>query len=416
MNALPLYMVKSAVFLAGFYLIYYLFLGRDTQYARNRFYLTGSLILAMILPLFSFRVPSGSLFYNAGAALSEIIVRAGINNQDEDAKPALLNGWALKIYFAGALLFFLKFLADISVIVFLIVRRGNPGSRIITFEKFNSPGFSAMGYIFINRNLGPEQAADIIRHEYNHVARQHFLDILLLETVKCLQWFNPVIYLFNRSLRAVHEYQADSEYLKTGQSLAGYQALLMNTLLNTRIFVTSNSFSNPSLIRKRLLMMSKKKTPGISAIKVVLAVPVAAALILIISACEKISGKRAFAPPEINAEITEPDAKAPKEIFVVVEDMPEFPGGDKALMEFIYSNIQYPPSAIERGIEGRVILRFCINYEGLIENVDILRGVDPDLDNEAVRVIKMLPRWTPGKQGGKPVNVWYSVPVTFQLR
>lgn len=416
MNAFPAYMVKTALFLAGFYLIYYLFLWRDTQYARNRVYLIASMLLALILPLFSFGVPSGSVFYSAGEALSEIIVKAGINNPDETAKPFLFNGWIVKIYFAGILLFLLKFLADLTIIIILIVRRGEPGSRLVTFEKFNSPGFSALGYIFINRNLDKELAADIIKHEYNHLVRYHFYDILLLEIVKSLQWFNPVVYLYNRSLRAVHEYQADSEFLKSGQSLAGYQALLMNTLLNTRIFVTSNSFSNPSLIRKRLTMMSRKKTPSASALKIILAIPVTAALILIISACEKIAGNRAVSAPAIKAEIITPEMSVPREIFIVVEEMPQFPGGDKALMEFIYSNIQYPQSALERGIEGRVILRFCVNYKGGVDNVNVLKGVDPALDNEAVRVIKLLPQWIPGKQGGKPVNVWYSMPVTFQIR
>jgi TonB family protein len=107
--------------------------------------------------------------------------------------------------------------------------------------------------------------------------------------------------------------------------------------------------------------------------------------------------------------------EAPSEIFVVVEEMPVFPGGDSALMNFIGRNIQYPKNAKEKNIQGRVILRFCVTYEGKIGRVGILKSIDPELDMEALRVIKMLPQWKPGKQGGKPVNVWYSVPVTFKL-
>jgi TonB family protein len=103
------------------------------------------------------------------------------------------------------------------------------------------------------------------------------------------------------------------------------------------------------------------------------------------------------------------------EVFVVVEEMPLFPGGDSTLMKFISSNIQYPKNAKEKNIQGRVILRFCVTYEGKINRVGVLKAVDPELDMEAVRVIKMLPEWKPGKQGGKPVNVWYSVPITFKL-
>ena len=105
----------------------------------------------------------------------------------------------------------------------------------------------------------------------------------------------------------------------------------------------------------------------------------------------------------------------PLEVFTVVEEMPEYPGGDKALMEFIAGNIQYPEVARQKQIQGRVIVRFVVNYDGTVGQVMILRGVDPSLDNEAVRVMKMLPVWKPGKQGGKPVNVWYNIPVTFAL-
>ena len=117
---------------------------------------------------------------------------------------------------------------------------------------------------------------------------------------------------------------------------------------------------------------------------------------------------------EVQEEVKEEEA--PVEVFVVVEEMPSYPGGDTELMKFIYANIQYPEIAKENNIQGRVILRFCVTYKGGVDQVTVLKGVDPALDNEAVRVIKMLPPWKPGKQGGKPVNVWYSVPVTFQLK
>ena len=117
---------------------------------------------------------------------------------------------------------------------------------------------------------------------------------------------------------------------------------------------------------------------------------------------------------EVREEVKEEEA--PTEVFVVVEEMPSFPGGDAELMKFINGNIVYPEIAKENNIQGRVILRFCVTYKGLVDQVQILKGVDPALDNEAIRVIKMLPGWKPGKQGGKPVNVWYSVPVTFQLK
>lgn len=116
---------------------------------------------------------------------------------------------------------------------------------------------------------------------------------------------------------------------------------------------------------------------------------------------------------EVQEEVQE---EAPQEVFVVVEEMPSFPGGDAELLKFIYENIQYPEIAKENNIQGKVIMRFCVTYKGTVDQVSVSRGVDPSLDEEAVRVIKMLPLFKPGKQGGKPVNVWYSLPISFQLK
>jgi protein TonB len=107
--------------------------------------------------------------------------------------------------------------------------------------------------------------------------------------------------------------------------------------------------------------------------------------------------------------------KPPAEVFVIVEEMPEFPGGTEALFKFIYDNIQYPQIALENAIEGNVIVRFCVTYQGKIEKAEVIRGIHPSLDAEAIRLINLLPTWKPGRQAGNPVNVWYTLRVQFQL-
>jgi protein TonB len=102
--------------------------------------------------------------------------------------------------------------------------------------------------------------------------------------------------------------------------------------------------------------------------------------------------------------------------FVVVEEMPLFPGGDSALISFIAKNTRYPENARARKAEGRVILRFCVNADGSVSLPSVLRSADPELDAEAIRVTETLPRFLPGKQGGKPVPVWYMIPVEFKLQ
>jgi len=118
---------------------------------------------------------------------------------------------------------------------------------------------------------------------------------------------------------------------------------------------------------------------------------------------------------EIQEEAVEEYAP-PEEALVIVEEMPMFPGGEEALYEYIYSTIEYPPIALENDITGMVIVRFVVTWEGKVSNVEILRGIDESLDNEAKRVVESLPTFRPGRQAGQPVNVWYIVRINFQIQ
>ena len=115
------------------------------------------------------------------------------------------------------------------------------------------------------------------------------------------------------------------------------------------------------------------------------------------------------------AEEVQEDVDA-AEPFVVVEEMPMFPGGEVALLAFISDHTQYPEVAKENNIQGKVIVRFCVTSKGGVDKVEILKSVDPELDKEAIRVVKTLPTFKPGKQGGKPVPVWFMVPINFTLK
>lgn len=110
------------------------------------------------------------------------------------------------------------------------------------------------------------------------------------------------------------------------------------------------------------------------------------------------------------------EEKKKEDVFTHVEQMPKFPGGDAELYKFINNNLNYPAMAIENNVQGRVVVQFVVTKDGSIGNVKVVRSVDRDLDNEAIRVCKKLPKFIPGKQNGQPVNVWYTLPVTFKLQ
>lgn len=124
---------------------------------------------------------------------------------------------------------------------------------------------------------------------------------------------------------------------------------------------------------------------------------------------EVLKAKEEIAQPE-------PPKEEENKVFDVVEEQPSFPGGQGALMQWLHDNIKYPVIAAENGIEGRVIVQFVVSKSGSISNVNVVRGVDPSLDKEAVRVVSNMPNWTPGKQNGTTVNVRYTLPVTFKLQ
>ncbi len=117
---------------------------------------------------------------------------------------------------------------------------------------------------------------------------------------------------------------------------------------------------------------------------------------------------------QVKEEVQE--AEVEPEPFVVVEEMPVFPGGNLELLKYLAAHTQYPEVAEENNIQGKVIVKFCVTSKGGIDQVSIFKGIDPELDAEAIRVVKALPPFKPGKQGGRPVPVWFSVPIIFQIK
>jgi TonB family protein len=403
MNTLLIYMAKVAFYLAAFYLVYSLMLRKDTTYGRNRAFILLSVLFSTILPFISFNTQKPLDIQFFGKFLSEVKVGAEYNSSYDGPLPIIFT-----VYISGVILLLFKLLIDFSNLVWLIVRRKKTGSRIIRFQGMNTSAFSAMGYIFINTRLCPEDAGEIITHEKNHLRQNHYLDIIFIELITSIQWFNPLIYLFNRELRAIHEYQADEGCLSSGIPIVNYQSLLLSQVFRSGALKLTNSFSNPSLLRKRMIMMTKERSSQLAWVKMLIAIPVTALVFLIVSAKPIPSDPPPPPPPPASSSSDE----AP---FVVVEEMPMFPGGDGKLLEYIALNTIYPADAKQKRIQGRVIVRFCVTPTGGVSKASVLKGVDPSLDKEAIRVVNNLPAFIPGKQGGKPVPVWYMVPITFTL-
>jgi len=430
MNPLLFYMLKVAVFITAFYLLYILLLSRDTMYSRNRFYILLSLMASLILPfvIIHTREPIDVRLF--GIDLTGVVITASPETSDNrQGLLSMINIFLVLniIYLAGTIILGLKLMIEIIQLLFLVFGKKKEGTNVIRLSGNKVSGFTAFGHIFIDEVLSAGDEEEIIRHEQKHLDRHHSFDILFMEILKLFQWFNPFIYMFDRSLRAVHEYQADEECLNSGIPVVSYQGLMLDQVFRTKVFSGANRFSNPTLIKKRMIMMTKKRSKVQANFKIIMVLPVIVFLLIAFSTCSKtsfdsFSGGASPGLQEKNdngsvsvvnkaqASVKEGDA------YVVVEEMPVFPGGDIALLKYIAENTQYPEEAKEKNIQGRVIIRFKVMDDGMVNDASVIKGVEPLLDAEALRVVKTLPQFEPGKQDGVAVPVWYMVPITFTLK
>ena len=472
MSGIINYIIESGISLSLLALIYAVFLRRETFFRLNRMFLLGSLLFSVILPLLKIRI-----YEPQSVMLSEITVTpyqnlleaVTIYGQDFSVtvEHAILStALIIWIYIAGLVFFLGRFFFRIIQVFFIIQRheviRKN-GVKTVLLDKETSP-FTFLNYLFISRiNENDEALSRMIHHEMEHIKQGHSIDVIFLEVLTVFQWFNPFMWILRNSVRENHEFLADQAVLNSGVNPGFYKKLLLNQYAEGQLVITNNF--NYSLIKKRFKMMSKIKSSKISNLKISLGVVIALAMVVIF-ACEQKETLEAIPAQEDQIKVTStiledgrillegapesleryselyagsnnfnivtddagntylekqelPKAKsidAGEEIFFIVEDMPEFPGGELALRKFIANNISYPEVAQEKGIQGRVYVTFIVGKEGQVANAKIARGVDPSLDMEALRVVNSLPAWIPGKQRGKPVNVSYTVPINFALQ
>ena len=437
------YLLISSVYLAVFYIIYVLLLGRDTRYRRNRIYLLSALLISLLLPLVRIPINPGGMISAINENINGIIHIPEVNiyAMDEGSTRAYWQSLPFIVYIGGSLAAFLALVINLIRLSLFIRKYRVKGSRLVLTPPGKESGFSALGYIFLSSDLEDEVKNTIMAHEQRHLDNRHFLDIIFLRVSGIFLWFNPFIYMYERSLKAVHEFEADQQMLDSGRNVITYQRLLLNQVFNTSIFTLQNGFSGPSLIKKRMTMMTKKRSKKRSGFKLLLALP----FILMVTGYLSCTSDEMASPEPAGETATDefimfdlkegehpdksPDTQgkdadlqlksgqAEEAVFIVVEDMPTFRGGDvNFFREWVQENVNYPKIAVENGIQGKVFVSFIVDNNGNVSDINILRGVDPCLDDEVIRVVQSSPEWKPGKQRGTEVNVRFSITVNFQLQ
>ena len=265
------------------------------------------------------------------------------------------------------------------------------------------------------RGLNDDELRCILAHESYHVSHNHTYDLLAAWLLCCGAWFNPFAWLIMREIRTVHEFQADAASIGTcGRE--DYLHLLYRQVTGTGYGHITNNFKSINL-KKRIVMMNKSKT-RFGAWKVLAALPVVALLTMV--GC-KPATEKAVDQEEIPFEYSGEDKSAPMDadtdqVFQVVEVDPEFPGGMEALIKYLSENIKYPEQAKKDKIQGRVYISFVVEKDGSVADAKVLRGIGGGCDEEALRVVNAMPKWTPGKQRNTPVRVQFNLPVAFKLQ
>ena len=431
-----IYLIVSAISLALMVTVYRLTLSRTTFHGFNRFVLLATLALAAVVPVMHFQSISSRASAPINYMLGEIMVYAdgtmGVNHMQttESGSSISILSVITVVYLAGVIFCLLRIAIGILSSEIICHRRSRmlaDGSRLVITERNYAP-FSWRNCIVISRKDYESNGAMIIAHEQAHVHHHHSFDLILAQMFCAVQWFNPAAWMLRRSLMEVHEFEADAKVLEDGFDGRRYQICLVRAALQGSFATTTNNFSNCST-KKRIVMMNRHSTNPWARLRVLLMLPVVALSVIVASACKQDTNSEMnlktqdVSPSSVFVDIQECEECETEEadtsqVFMVIEQQPEFPGGEEAMFEYLRSNLQYPEKCKENKIQGRVLVAFVINKDGKIVEPEVVKSAGPEgveLDVEALRVVSEMPAWTPGKQMGKAVRVRYTIPVVFKL-
>jgi TonB family protein len=413
--------VQINLFLVVFYAIYWLFLRKETFHQVNRFYLIGSSIISVLLPFADLSsVKTWALAGQIQSLIYEYDLPELVVSQNTEHK---LN-WVLII----SILY-------LTIVAFLFLKLAFGVARayaIIQSPSFNeSNAFSFFGIIKIDKKL--PHFRTIRAHERVHTLQLHFLDLFFFELLTMVFWCNPVVYLYRATIKNLHEFLADEEASRTLPTVADYATLLLSKqfkIAPEHLFV--QQFHKKSTLKIRIQMLLKGKSNNWAILKYGVVAPILFMAVMVSSvSCsdnsvnepveidilkEEKVGIPPPPPPAPPIDVTDAALKIQKrEIFTAVEQNPEFVGGQAKMYQYLGENIKYPAAAQRANISGRVFVKFVVEDDGSIGDVKVMKGIGFGCDEEAVRVVKSMPKWKPGVQNGKNVRVYYNMPIVYRL-
>ena len=432
---LIIYQIKVGLCLIAFYLLWKLLLSRETFHRFNRVALLVVMALALVIPWVKLSLETAAPVTQQMVILEELLVSPNGAVAQQAAPSWSVTGIATVLYLIGmvvAVVWFVHGQWSLHRLLKQGRRESLPGGATLHIIPGDQTPFSYFKHIVINEQDYHDNPREILTHEQAHIDLRHSWDVLFLGLVTLFQWWNPAAWLLSRELRQVHEYEADEAVLNQGVDVKQYQLLLIRKSVGNQLFSMANNFNYQSL-KKRIRMMSMNKSSRWNRLRALAVVPVIALALLAFANTKSVaavvtangqqdravqSTMQSPVAVERNAEaqVTNESNPQSETIYKSVEQMPMFPGGEVELIKYLSQNIQYPPEAAKNNVQGRVILQFVVDKTGQVGEVKILRSVSEEIDAEAVRVVKSLPKFEPGRQDGEAVSVWYTLPVSFNIR
>jgi len=437
------YLMLVNIYLLLFYGFYALLLRKETFFQLNRIYLVSAALLSFFIPMIQ------------ADWVRNLFITQKV--QYTIYSSPVLNFRFTPVQDTHFTLGQVLVLVYLSGIIFLLARFA---WQLLALKRIiDKPAPSAAYSFFKKVKLGEEHQDNkvITDHENVHAAQWHSADVLVMEVLMIANWFNPVVYFYRSAIKHIHEFIADRQAVSAGTNKADYAMILLSQTFNAPAHQLVNPFYNKSLLKQRILMLQKSRSQRVRVGKYFLSAPLFMLMLILSSATvnnsnamlvinnkvEKVflmvpgsqsgikmtsntikgqndvSQKSQKASNPLSAadvillNDTTPKREGP--VFTAVEQVPFFPGGVDAFMQFLAKNIQYPEEARDKNVQGRVIISFIVETDGTLTNFKVVRSVGSGTDEEAVRVLAMSPKWSPGLQNGHKVRVAYSVPISFTL-
>jgi len=408
-----IFLLKLTIFWGAFALFYEMLLRNETFFRANRAYLLGTAILgaALSLPAGWLPVIQGEL---AGPGLALPAVTVGLQQAETSVGEWKGAGILRALYLAGAGIALLR----VSWGLFRIWRMTLAGAAeglgdgclLIRTPEAQVPFsffkwvFIPAGFQFSDEGAGPAEA--MLAHERAHAHGRHSADVLFAELLCVVFWFHPLAHWYRRSLRAVHEYLADAAASGLTDKKQYGLLLIRQAQSGVPLAFVNHFFQSP--LKQRLIMLTRNASPALRAWKYGLVLPVLTMLLLLVR----------LAPAAAQQKKQNKTDKDIKEL-TEVDQLPKYPGGEAALLQFLSERIKYPESARRDSAQGMVAVTFIIGTDGSVSHVQKVKPTPAawrqDFLDEAIRVVGQMPNWEPGRSKGKAVKVRFTLPIRFKL-